>query len=163
MADPTPSPTDIPTFARTQLALLAAELDAELAETSLLTIAHSPSVLQRAGLALTGLHIAAQRTGLAAKTVLELAPDPALAAAGAALPEHGFRVGDIVGLREGGAGRRSKDAAEPAKEANGVLVKVRAASVDVALDRDDADAGALGEGGRLWMYVPSGQEGAAHA
>jgi hypothetical protein len=46
------SPTDIQTFAASQLALLEVEHSAEIEETALLTAAHAPIVLQRAGLAL---------------------------------------------------------------------------------------------------------------
>ncbi len=44
---------DIPSFASTQLSLLATELAAEIAESSALVSLHSPAALQRAGLALT--------------------------------------------------------------------------------------------------------------
>jgi DNA polymerase alpha-associated DNA helicase A len=64
-----PAPVDVPTFASAQLSLLAAELAAEIAETSSLISLHAPTSLQRAGLALTNLVISAQRTGLGGKTV----------------------------------------------------------------------------------------------
>ena len=48
-------PLDIPTFAQTQLSLLAAELAAEIAESAALVSLHSPAALQRAGVALTNL------------------------------------------------------------------------------------------------------------
>ncbi|KAG7292579.1 hypothetical protein NEMBOFW57_002614 [Staphylotrichum longicolle] len=107
---------DIPTFAQTQLTLLASELAAEIAESSALVALHSPAALQRAGVALTNLTVAAQRTGLGGKTVLELGPDPATAAApssssssnSAELPEHGIRVGDIVLVAEQPAGGARK-------------------------------------------------------
>ncbi|KAK4151944.1 hypothetical protein C8A00DRAFT_16685, partial [Chaetomidium leptoderma] len=92
---------DIPTFATTQLALLASELAAEIAESAALVGLHSPAALQRAGVALTNLTVSAQRTGLGGKTVLELGPDPATTTSiSGDLPEHGVRVGDIVFLAE---------------------------------------------------------------
>ena len=154
-------PPDISTFANHQLSLLDRELQAELAETSLLTTQHSPSVLARAGLAITNLHVASQRTGLGGKTVLDLQPDPATSGGSGksddeGLPEHGVRVGDIVGIKELGAAavkRKGKDKVEDEEErgASGVVVKVRSGSVEVALDKEEVDVPA----GRLWMYVES--------
>lgn len=96
-----PNPTDIPSFAATQLALLDAELQAELAETNLLLLSHTPTTLSRAGLAILNLNVSSLRTGLGGKTVVELALDPAVVQKGdkADIPEHGIRVGDIVGSR----------------------------------------------------------------
>ncbi|KAK3059573.1 hypothetical protein LTS18_010522, partial [Coniosporium uncinatum] len=74
----TTTSTSIPTFAQTQLALLDRELQAELAETSLLASQHAPATLARAGLAILNLQISSQRTGLGGKTVLELSLDPAV-------------------------------------------------------------------------------------
>ncbi|KAK3904829.1 hypothetical protein C8A05DRAFT_31352, partial [Staphylotrichum tortipilum] len=96
---------DVPAFAQNQLSLLAAELAAEIAESSALVSLHSPQALQRAGVALTNLTLTSQRTGLGGKTVLELGPDPATTTSsssgnGADLPEHGIRVGDIVIVAE---------------------------------------------------------------
>jgi len=68
---------DVPAFAATQLALLEAELQSELAETSSLITNTSPTALQRAGLAITNLTLVSQRTGLGGKTVVELGPDSA--------------------------------------------------------------------------------------
>ncbi|KAK4033122.1 hypothetical protein C8A01DRAFT_40409, partial [Parachaetomium inaequale] len=113
---------NIQDFAQTQLTLLAAELAAEIAESAALVSLHSPAALQRAGVALTNLVVAAQRTGLGGKTVLELGPDPATSSgscssSSADLPEHGVRVGDIVLVAEQpsssfGGGVRKKEVRE---------------------------------------------------
>ncbi|EKG20325.1 ATPase AAA+ type core [Macrophomina phaseolina MS6] len=144
-----PPQTDIPTFAATQLSLLDAELQAELAETSLLLSAHPPQTLQRAGLAILNLQIASQRTGLGGKTVVELELDPAVKGAGAELPEHGIRTGDIVGVQEQPAGSaRKKEKSELKKNGvDGVVLKVNATAVSVALDKEDVDV----PQGKLWL------------
>ncbi|KAG5912648.1 hypothetical protein E4U42_002063, partial [Claviceps africana] len=95
MSPPPLRPVDIPSFASTQLALLDRELQAEMAQTGNLIASHTPTGLHRAGLALTNLVCAGQRTGLGGKTLLELGPDPATSTTDE-LPEHGIRSGDIV-------------------------------------------------------------------
>ncbi|KKY17078.1 putative dna helicase [Diplodia seriata] len=144
-----PPPTDIPTFAAAQLSLLDAELQAELAETSLLLSAHPPQTLQRAGLAILNLHISSQRTGLGGKTVVELELDPAVKGAGAELPEHGIRTGDIVGVQEQPAGSAKKKEKSDLKKSGveGVVLRVSAATVAVALDKEDVDV----PQGKLWL------------
>lgn len=154
------APTDISAFAIAQLALLDQELQAEREETSELTAQHSPAALQRAGLALLNLHIAAQRTGLGGKTVLDLAIDPAISTSGE-LPEHGLRVGDIVGVREqiGGAAKKKEKADADEKSVDGVVVKTGREVISVALDKEEADP----PGGKLWMFVCLGHlHGHAH-
>ena len=101
---------DISAFATTQLSLLSAELRAELDETSLLTSTHAPSVLARAGLAVLNLTVSSQRTGMGGKTVLDLELDSAVTGGdgGRELPEHGLRVGDIVGVAEQPKGAERK-------------------------------------------------------
>ncbi|KAK5170420.1 uncharacterized protein LTR77_005008 [Saxophila tyrrhenica] len=140
--------TDIPTFATSQLSLLSAELQAELTETQLLTSTHAPSILQRAGLAVLNLHISSQRTGLGGKTVLELSLDPAVG--GGELPEHGLRVGDIVGVAEQprGAERKKEREGMESRGVEGVVTKVHRENVTVALDKEDAD---VPTGGKLWL------------
>ncbi|KAL1639928.1 hypothetical protein SLS58_007516 [Diplodia intermedia] len=144
-----PPQTDIPTFAAAQLSLLDAELQAELAETSLLLSAHPPQTLQRAGLAILNLHISSQRTGLGGKTVVELELDPAVKGAGAELPEHGIRTGDIVGVQEQPAGSAKKKEKSDLKKSGveGVVLRVSAATVAVALDKEDVDV----PQGKLWL------------
>jgi DNA polymerase alpha-associated DNA helicase A len=83
---------DIPSFATTQLALLEAELQSELSETSSLISNASPTALQKAGLAITNLSLSSQRTGLGGKTVVELGPDSATASKDGELAEHGVRT-----------------------------------------------------------------------
>jgi len=144
-------PVDIPSFASSQLSLLSDELKAELEETSLLTSTHAPSVLARAGLAILNLTVSSQRTGLGGKTVLDLELDPAVASSGKELPEHGLRVGDIVGLAEQPKGAEKKKDRESMekKGANGVVVRVMREAVIVALDKEEVDV----PGGKLWLWV----------
>ena len=98
-----------------------------MAETSVLLASHAPSALQRAGLALTGLTVSAQRTGLGGRTVLELGPDAATAgSADGQLPEHGIRTGDIVLVSEQPAGSTKKREARDLerKGVRGVVTRV---------------------------------------
>ncbi len=85
-----PPQISIPSFATTQLSLLDAELQSELAETSSLISNSTPTSLSRAGLAITNLVLASQRTGLGGKTVVELAPDGATVGKDGELSEHGM-------------------------------------------------------------------------
>ncbi|KAK1780710.1 P-loop containing nucleoside triphosphate hydrolase protein [Copromyces sp. CBS 386.78] len=160
---------DIPSFASTQLTLLSSELAAEIAETSELVGAHTPTALQRAGLALTNLVVNAQRTGYGGKTVLELGPDSATVTAsssnppkggydGPELPEHGIRTGDIVLVSEQPAGSAKKREVRELekKGAKGVVTRVGRGVVGVALDEDKGEenvvgTGGLGGSGRVWM------------
>ncbi|KAF3769008.1 hypothetical protein M406DRAFT_287077, partial [Cryphonectria parasitica EP155] len=148
---------DIPSFAATQLALLAAEQASEIAETSTLISAHAPSSLQRAGVALTNLVVSSRRTGLGGKTVIELAPDPAVSSSpssggggGFELPEHGIRTGDIVLVSEQPAGSAKKREVKELerKGAKGVVTRVRREDIGVALDGEGDEGGGLG--GRVW-------------
>lgn len=156
-----PEAVDISHFAGTQIALLAAEQQSEIAETSALISLHAPSALQRAGVALTNLVVSAQRTGLGGKTVVELAPDPAVSSSssssggddGAAeLPEHGIRAGDIVLVSEQPAGSAKKREVRELerKGAKGVVTRVRRGDIGVALDEEREDAGG-NLGGRVWI------------
>ncbi|KAI0970393.1 P-loop containing nucleoside triphosphate hydrolase protein [Xylaria arbuscula] len=143
---------DIPAFASTQLALLDAELQSELQETSGLISNTSPTSLQRAGLAITNLVVSSQRTGLGGRTVLELSPDSATAGADGELPEHGVRTGDIVLVSEQPAGsakkREIKDLEK--KGARGVITKIKKDAVAIAIDEDKEDALSL-SAGRVWL------------
>lgn len=147
-----PKAVDIPTFAGTQIALLDAEQKSEIAETSHLISAHSPSALQRAGVAITNLTVSSQRTGLGGKTVIELAADSAVAASDGELPEHGIRTGDIVLVSEQPAGSAKKREVKDLerKGVKGVVTRVRRGDVGVALDEDKEDVGAA-LGGRVWI------------
>ncbi|KAK3700712.1 hypothetical protein LTR37_015794 [Vermiconidia calcicola] len=139
--------TDISTFATSQLSLLDKELQAELAETQLLTETHAPNTLQRAGLALLNLHVSSQRTGLGGKTVLELGLDPAVG--GGELPEHGLRVGDICAVAEqpkGGERKKEREGMEK-QGVEGVVTRVHKETVTVALDRDEVEI----PNGKLWL------------
>ncbi|KAJ4010861.1 hypothetical protein NW752_008989 [Fusarium irregulare] len=145
---PNLEPVDIPTFATTQLALLDQELQTEINETSSLISNHSPTALQRAGLALTNLVVSGQRTGLGGRTVLELSPDAATGSADE-LPEHGLRTGDIVLVAEQPAGsakkREVKDLEK--KGARGVVTKVSRGWVAVAIDEGKEEVSFTG---RVW-------------
>ncbi|KAI1767542.1 DNA helicase [Hypoxylon sp. FL1150] len=152
---------DVPAFARTQLALLDAELQSEIQETSALVGGTSPASLQRAGLAVTNLVVTSQRTGLGGRTVLELAPDGATAAPSGGLPEHGLRAGDIVLVAEqpaGGAKKREVKDLER-KGARGVVTKLKRDAVAVAVDEDREDnvvaaassSSSSSAGGRVWL------------
>jgi DNA polymerase alpha-associated DNA helicase A len=146
-----PEAVDIPTFAATQLALLDAELQSELSETSTLISNTSPTALQRAGIAITNLTLTSQRTGLGGKTVVELGPDSATASADGELPEHGVRTGDIVVVAEQPAGSaRKREVKElEAKGGRGVVVRVGRSAVEVALDGEE-DGDVLGSK-RMWI------------
>jgi DNA polymerase alpha-associated DNA helicase A len=141
-------PIDVAAFANTQLSLLDHELRSEIQETGFLISNHTPTALQRAGVAITNLVVSSQRTGLGGKTVIELSPDNATSSSGD-LPEHGIRTGDIVLVAEQPAGsakkREVKDLEK--KGSRGVVTKVHKGSVNIALDegREDVDFG-----GRVW-------------
>ena len=141
--------TDISSFASSQISLLDGELQAELAETQLLTATYAPTVLQRAGLAVLNLHVSSQRTGFGGKTVLELRLDPAVG--GGELPEHGLRVGDICAVAEQpkGAERKKDREGMEKRGAEGVVTKVQKETVTVALDKEDVNV----PYGKLWLYV----------
>lgn len=144
-----PAAVDISSFADTQLQLLSRELDAEVTATAELISQASPSALQRAGIAVLNLHISAQRTGLGGKTVLELELDPAIGRN--ELPEHGLRVGDIVGVRSqlGGSAKKQEKTKAEKDGIDGVMVKVSSNTLGVALDKEDAEV----PNGKLWMCV----------
>ncbi|PSS03705.1 P-loop containing nucleoside triphosphate hydrolase protein [Coniella lustricola] len=157
-----PSPIDIQSFARTQLGLLAAEQAAEIAETSSLISLHSPSALQRAGVALINLVVSSQRTGLGGKTVVELSLDPAVSSSSNSqneLPEHGIRTGDIVLVSEQPAGSAKKREVKELerKGSRGVVTRVRRSDVAVALDGEKEAAGGASEGGVLAVLSGGGR------
>ncbi|KAH7386010.1 DNA-binding protein SMUBP-2 [Pyrenochaeta sp. MPI-SDFR-AT-0127] len=147
-----PKPTDIPSFAASQLTLLDAELQAELSETNALLSSHTPSALARAGLAILNLTVSSLRTGLGGKTVVELALDSAVVAKGDKpdIPEHGIRVGDIVAVQEqpSGSAKKTEKKELVKKGAEGVVLRVRRENVEIVLDKEDAD---VPSGGKLWM------------
>lgn len=142
-------PVDVQAFAASQVALLDRELLSEIEETSSLISNHSPAALQRAGLAITNLIVASQRTGLGGRTVMELGPDPATSSVDE-LPEHGIRTGDIVLVAEQPAGsakkREVKDLEK--KGSRGVVTKVQKGAVYVAIDegRDE-----IAFSGKTWL------------
>lgn len=146
---PVKEPLDVPSFAATQLALLDQELQSEIQETSSLISNHSPTGLQRAGLAITNLVISSQRTGLGGRTVLELSPDGATSSSGE-LPEHGVRTGDIVLVAEQPAGSAKKREVKELekKGGRGVVTKVQKTAVSVALDEGKDE---VAFSGRVWM------------
>jgi DNA polymerase alpha-associated DNA helicase A len=142
---------DVTSFATTQLTLLEAELQSELAETSSLISNTSPTSLQRAGLAITNLSLTSQRTGLGGKTVVELGPDSATVAKDGELSEHGVRTGDIVVVSEmpSGSARKREVRELESKGSRGVVTRVGSRAVWVALDERDSEEGVGGK--RLWL------------
>ncbi|KAF1918378.1 DNA helicase-like protein [Ampelomyces quisqualis] len=147
-----PQPTDIPSFAASQLTLLDAELQAELSETNVLLSSHTPTALSRAGLAILNLSVSCIRTGLGGKTVVELGLDSAVVAKGDKpdIPEHGIRAGDIVGVQDqpSGSAKKTEKRELVKKGAEGVVLRVRRENVEIVLDKEDAD---LPSGGKLWI------------
>ncbi|KAF9879902.1 hypothetical protein CkaCkLH20_02713 [Colletotrichum karsti] len=148
MAPSSSEPLSVQSFANTQLSLLSAELAAEIAESSALVALHSPTALQRAGLALSNLVVGARRTGLGGRTVIELNPDPAVSSE---LPEHGLRPGDIVLVAEQPAGNAKKREVKEleSKGARGVVTRVRNESVGVAVDEGKGEEREFN--GRVWI------------
>jgi DNA polymerase alpha-associated DNA helicase A len=149
-----PQPTDIPSFAASQLTLLDAELQAELSETNALLSSHTPTALARAGLAILNLSVSSMRTGLGGKTVVELGLDSAVVAKGEKpdIPEHGIRVGDIVAVQDqpSGSAKKTEKRELEKKGAAGVVLRVRRENMEIVLDKEDAD---VPSGGKLWMLV----------
>lgn len=168
---------DIARFATTQLSLLGAEQAAEQAEQATLIASLAPAALQRNGLALINLALAAQRTGLGGRTVLELEPDGATSnttgegdgGGGGRFPAHGLRSGDVVRVAElpAGAAKKREKALLEARGVVGVVHRVTDSRLVVAVggsssrnsgradnnndDDDDAGVEALVTGGRrLW-------------
>ena len=137
------------TFATSQLSLLALEQAAETSSTADLLKNASPTSLARAGLAITNLVLSSQRTGLGGKTVLELEQDKAIGNDGV-IGEHGVRVGDIVrvGEQPRGGERKKEKANMEAKGFEGVVVRVQAKGIQVALGEGSDEEGL---GGRLWV------------
>lgn len=147
-------PTDIPSFAASQLSLLDAELKAELSETNALLSSHTPTALSRAGLAILNLNVSSIRTGLGAKTVVELGLDPAVVTKGvkADIPQHDIRVGDIVALQHQPAGSAKKTEKRElvSKGVEGVVLRVKREAIEIILDKEDAD---VPSAGKLWLSV----------
>ncbi|KAL6711436.1 hypothetical protein ACN47E_004370 [Coniothyrium glycines] len=147
-----PTATDIPAFASSQLHLLDAELHAEVSETNALLASHTPAALARAGLAILNLNVAAVRTGLGGKTVVELGLAAAVVGKGERpdIPAHGLRAGDIVAVQEqaGGSARKREKKEVERQGVGGVVLRVRRESVEVVLDKEDAD---VPGGGKLWI------------
>lgn len=171
---------DIARFATTQLSLLAVEQAAEQTEQTALIASLAPVALQRHGLALINLALAAQRTGLGGRTLLELEPDGATSSSGATgdgggggrFPTNGLRSGDVVRVAElpAGAAKKREKALLAGRGVVGVVHRMTESRLVVAVggrsnssrssradgnggDDDDDDAGveALVTGGRrLW-------------
>jgi len=153
------SPTDIQTFAASQLALLDLEHSAEIEETAILSSAHAPIVLQRAGLALLNLQVVGQRTGFAGRTQIDLALDTSITSGD--LPEHGLSSGDLCAVAEqpkGSEKKRDREVIE-ARKVTGVVQRVRREDISVALDKDDTE---VPSGGKLWLYVHSTRSALNH-
>ncbi|KAF2643746.1 DNA helicase-like protein [Massarina eburnea CBS 473.64] len=147
-----PKPTDISSFATTQLELLDAELQAELSETNALLSSHTPTALSRAGLAILNLNVSSIRTGLGGKLVVEFGLDPAVVTKGGKpdIPEHGIRVGDIVAVQDqpAGSAKKSEKRELAKKGVEGVVLRVRRENVEIVLDKEDAE---VPGDGKLWL------------
>lgn len=147
-----PQPLSIQQFTTTQLSLLSSELAAETASTSTLLASSSPSALARAGVAILNLVVSTQRTGLGGKTVLELERDPAIGNHNNNVGEHGIRVGDIVRVGEQPKGneRKREKVGMEGRGVEGVVVRVGARGVQIALGREEEGVGEELRG-RLWV------------
>ncbi|KAI9883536.1 MAG: hypothetical protein M1823_004700 [Watsoniomyces obsoletus] len=139
------APTDVSRFATTQIALLDAELQAELAEATSLVAQSSPTTLQRAGLAITNLVLSSQRTGLGGKTVIDLEPDSAIG--GDLIQEHGIRTADIVSIQEQVAGSAKKKERDEASKVTGVVTRVRGPRLSIAVNEGEEEVSPK----RLWV------------
>lgn len=158
-------------FFTTQLSLLEAEQATEVAETTLLLSAAAPSILARAGLAITNLSVNSLKTGLGGRTVIELGLDPAYASTNlkngekgivskseGALPEHGIRTGDIVRVGEMPKGSAKKKEVTDLKDKaiEGVVTRIGERAVWVAAGKgsdqgnDEQDVDTL-TNSRLWV------------
>ncbi|KAK5095142.1 hypothetical protein LTS08_008304 [Lithohypha guttulata] len=158
-------------FFTTQLSLLEAEQATEVAETTLLLSAAAPSVLARAGLAITNLSVNSLKTGLGGRTVIELGLDPAYASTNlkngekgiaskseGALPEHGIRTGDIVRVGEmpKGSARKKEVTDLKDKGIEGVVTRIGERAIWVAAGKgsdqgnDEQDVDTL-TNSRLWV------------
>jgi DNA polymerase alpha-associated DNA helicase A len=162
MAPRQPAPLSPHALFHTHLSLLSLELATETAQTSLLLSSYSSTLLARSGLAILNLTLNSARTGMGGRTVLELGLDPAVVEKGrkGELPEHGIRTGDVVRVSE-----RVKDGAKKAeregiekKGVEGVVVRVRERSIEVAVGKEGTKDGRDGEegvdslrDGRLWL------------
>ncbi|ERS95582.1 hypothetical protein HMPREF1624_08098 [Sporothrix schenckii ATCC 58251] len=136
-----PEPVDVPTFAATQLELLAAELQSEIAQTAETVGGHTPAALQRAGVALINLVVGGRRTGMGGRTVLTLEGDAATSSSDE-LPEHGLRTGDVVLVAEqpGGSAKKREMRDLEKRGVHGVVTRVRRTALEVAVDNDDGDS-----------------------
>lgn len=153
-----PSPVDVPAFAATQLELLAAELQSEIAQTAETVGGHTPAALQRAGIALINLVIGGRRTGMGGRTVLTLEGDSATASSDE-LPEHGLRTGDVVLVAEqpGGSAKKREMRDLEKRGVHGVVTKLKRTAIEVAVDDDktendeNVDALMQSVSGRVWL------------
>ncbi|KAL1896605.1 hypothetical protein Sste5346_004639 [Sporothrix stenoceras] len=153
-----PSPVDVPAFAATQLELLAAELQSEIAQTAETVGGHTPAALQRAGVALINLVIGGRRTGMGGRTVLTVEGDSATSSSDE-LPEHGLRTGDVVLVAEqpGGSAKKREMRDLEKKGVHGVVTRVKRAALEVAVDDDktendeNVDALMQSVSGRVWL------------
>lgn len=142
-------------FFTTQKSLLEAEQASEVAETTLLLSAASPSTLARAGLAVPNLTVNSLKTGLGGRTVIELGLDPAYASTNlkagekgnaskseGALPEHGIRTGDIVRVGEmpKGSAKKKEVTELKSKGVEGVVIRVGERAIWVAAGKSDDNA-----------------------
>ncbi|CAK7264499.1 hypothetical protein SEPCBS119000_001018 [Sporothrix epigloea] len=135
-----PAPVDVSAFAATQLELLAAELQSEIAQTAETVGGHTPAALQRAGVAVTNLVVGGWRTGMGGRTVLILEGDAATASSDE-LPENGLRTGDVVLVAEqpGGSAKKREMRDLEKRGVHGVVTRLRRTALEVAVDVDKSE------------------------
>ena len=109
--------------------LLTMEQEAQNLEQSILLSSHSPSQLQKKGLALLGLTVIGSSIGLGGKVIVEFARfsgEPLGAI-------HSFRVGDVVKLEQG----NTSDKLETGDQRiSGVVCRVKDAEISVAFEAE---------------------------
>lgn len=115
---------DLTDFANKQIELIEAEKNADIEYTLTLQSKYSPIQLQRMGVALCGLMISGQRTGLGGKFCIDFERD-----LGDQLPTHSFRNGDIVSVRDENSNQ------------SGVVYKVSDQVLTVAFSEEFKDTG----------------------
>ena len=115
---------DLTDFATKQIQLIEAEKEADIESTLSLQAKYSPIQLQRLGVALCGLMITGQRTGLGGKFCIDFERD-----IGDLLPTHSFRNGDIVSVRD------------ESNEQSGVVYKITDQVLTIAFSEEFKDTG----------------------
>lgn len=119
-----PTLMDLKDFASKQIELIEAEKNADIESTCVLQGRYTPIQLQKLGVALCGLIVTGLRTGLGGKFCVDLERD-----LGDLLPNHSFRNGDIVSVRD------------ESNDQNGVVYKVTDQIITIAFSEEFKDNG----------------------